>query len=49
MILGSKETEDWIGKKIEVYHDPAMTFGDKLVGGLRFRKQGKTNTRRDQR
>ena len=45
MILGSKSTDDWIGKKIEVYHDPSITFGDKLVGGIRFRKQGKTNTR----
>lgn len=43
MILGSKNTDDWIGKKIEVYHDPSITFGDKLVGGIRFRKRGKTN------
>ena len=40
MALGSKMTEDWTGKQIEVYHDPSITFGDKLVGGLRFRKQG---------
>lgn len=40
MALGSNETDDWIGKKIEVYHDPSITFGDKLVGGLRFRKSG---------
>ena len=38
MILGSKETDDWIGKKILVFHDPSVSFGDKLVGGLRFRK-----------
>lgn len=43
LILGSKNTDDWVGKKIEVYHDPSITFGDKLVGGIRFRKQGKTN------
>ena len=42
MILGSKNTDDWIGKSIEVYHDPSVTFGDKLVGGLRFRARGKT-------
>ena len=42
MILGSKETDEWIGKRIEVYHDPSVTFGDKLVGGLRFRGRGKT-------
>ena len=43
LILGSKNTDDWIGKRIEVFHDPSVTFGDKLVGGLRFRKPGKTN------
>ena len=42
LILGSKNTDDWIGKKIEVYHDPSITFGDKLVGGIRFRSKGKT-------
>ena len=40
MCLGSKQTEDWTGKQIELYHDPSITFGDKLVGGLRFRKSG---------
>lgn len=42
LILGSKNTDDWIGKRIEVFHDPSITFGDKLVGGLRFRSRGKT-------
>lgn len=40
MALGSAETDDWTGKTIELYHDPSITFGDKLVGGMRFRKQG---------
>lgn len=40
MAIGSPNTEDWIGKTIELYHDPSITFGDKLVGGLRFRKSG---------
>ncbi len=44
MIIGSNNTDDWKEKTIEVYHDPAVTFGDKLVGGIRFRKIGKTNT-----
>jgi len=42
MIMGSKNTDDWTGKRIEVYHDPSVTFGDKLVGGIRFRARGKT-------
>jgi hypothetical protein len=27
----------WIGKKIVLYHDPNITFGGKLVGGIRVR------------
>ena len=42
MILGSKNTDDWIGKRIEIFHDPSITFGDKMVGGMRFRARGKT-------
>jgi hypothetical protein len=37
-ILGSKETDDWRGRKIELYHDPNVTFGGELVGGIRARK-----------
>lgn len=40
MTLNSKDTDDWVGQKIELYHDPSITFGDKIVGGLRFRKSG---------
>ena len=45
MILGEKMTEKWAGKTIEVFHDPSVSFGDKLVGGIRFRKVGKTHAR----
>ncbi len=40
MALKSKNTDDWTGKQIELFHDPSVTFGDKLVGGLRFRVGG---------
>lgn len=35
--LGSEETNDWIGKKIVLYEDPNVSFGGKLVGGIRVR------------
>ena len=34
---GSEETETWIGKKIVLYADPNVSFGGKLVGGIRIR------------
>lgn len=37
MALGSEETDDWIGKQIVLFSDPNVSFGGKLVGGLRIR------------
>lgn len=40
---GSEESEDWLGKKVIIYADPNVSFGGKLVGGLRVKlpiKQG---------
>lgn len=31
------DTDGWIGNKIVIYHDPNVSFGGKLVGGLRLR------------
>lgn len=31
------ETDNWPGKKIVLFHDPNVSFGGKLVGGLRVR------------
>lgn len=36
--LGSEETDDWVGKKVVLYDDPNITFGGKLVGGIRVRQ-----------
>mgnify|MGYP006974888954 CR=1 FL=1 len=36
--LGSDNTDDWIGKKIILYDDPAVSFGGKLTGGIRVRE-----------
>ena len=34
---GSKNFDDWIGTTIELYHDPMIEFGGKIVGGIRAR------------
>ncbi len=36
-IIGSGEFEDWIGHKIVLYVDPNVSFGGRLVGGIRCR------------
>ncbi len=36
-VFGSDDTDHWIGKKIVLYTDPNVSFGGKLVGGIRVR------------
>ena len=36
-IIGSEESDNWIGHKIVLYDDPNVSFGGKLVGGIRVR------------
>jgi hypothetical protein len=36
--LGTDETDDWIGKKVVIYVDDNVSFGGKLVGGIRIRR-----------
>ena len=36
---GSDDTDEWMGKKIVLYEDPNVSFGGKLVGGIRVRAQ----------
>jgi hypothetical protein len=31
------DTDGWIGKEVEVYHDPSISYAGQLVGGLRVR------------
>ena len=42
--LGSDNTDDWMGKNIILYDDPAVSFGGKLTGGIRVRQFKNTNT-----
>lgn len=37
----SEDTDDWVGKKVVIYADPNVSFGGKLVGGLRVKLQAK--------
>src|SRR5689334_6768650 len=34
---GSEETDEWVGQKIVLYTDPNVSYGGKLVGGIRIR------------
>lgn len=36
-IMGSDETDDWIGKEVVLYTDPTISFGGKITGGIRVR------------
>jgi len=36
-LLGSDETNDWKGGKVEIYYDPTISMGGKIVGGMRIR------------
>jgi hypothetical protein len=36
-ITGSEETDDWTGSRIVLYHDPSVSFGGKIIGGIRVR------------
>ena len=36
-IIGSDDTDDWTGHKIVLYTDPSVSFGGRVVGGIRVR------------
>ena len=36
-MFGSRNSDDWIGKKVVLYRDPNVFFGGKPVGGIRCR------------
>jgi hypothetical protein len=36
-LLGSDETDEWIGKSVVLYNDLNVTFKGKRTGGIRFR------------
>ena len=41
-IFGSDDTDEWVGKKIVLYVDPNVSYGGKVVGGIRVRAPKKT-------
>jgi hypothetical protein len=36
-VFGSEDTDDWTGKPIVLYTDPNVSYGGKIVGGIRVR------------
>jgi len=36
-ICKSDDTDEWIGKRVVLYVDPNVSYGGKLVGGIRVR------------
>lgn len=36
-ITGERNSDDWPGFKVVLYSDPTISFGGKLVGGIRIR------------
>lgn len=36
-IMGSKNSDDWIGKRIVLYVDPTISYRGKVTGGVRCR------------
>lgn len=37
MISGERNSDNWNGVKVVVYDDPSVSYGGKLVGGIRVR------------
>ena len=37
MITGERNSDNWSGHKVVLYDDPAISYGGKLVGGIRVR------------
>jgi hypothetical protein len=36
-IFGSDDTDHWIGQRVVLYVDPNVSYGGKVVGGIRIR------------
>ena len=36
-ITGSTDMDQWTGHRVTAYHDPSVSFGGKLVGGIRIK------------
>ncbi len=34
-VLGSPETDDWVGKTIDLFNDATVEFGGQMTGGIR--------------
>lgn len=41
-LMYGEESDEWIGKPVELYHDPTVIFRGRRVGGVRVRVPKKT-------
>ena len=41
-LCGSMDSNAWIGKVVNLYNDPTVSFGGQTVGGLRIRPASQT-------
>ncbi len=39
--LGTKITEEWVGKQVVLYDEPSVVFGGELTGGIRVKRAGR--------
>ena len=42
-IFASDDSDDWVGRQLELFRDPTIKFGTKLTGGTRVRLPGGVN------
>lgn len=35
IVTGEEDTDNWVGKKIILWNDPTVSFGEKMTGGIR--------------
>lgn len=42
-LAGEADSDNWKGTKIEIFHDPTVKFGKRMVGGIRVRAPGSTS------
>jgi|TARA_R110000765_G_C18643842_1_gene574629 hypothetical protein len=36
-VMGTDETDDWVGRNVVLYNDPTITYGGSVTGGCRVK------------
>lgn len=45
IICASDDSDEWVGQQVVLYNDPNVSFGGKVVGGIRVRKPKNSKAR----